>query len=134
MGMNKAGQNQQVDSSGGSVKLTQWTPRDGYPGTIISPQSELLPNGSGSVVVHCGIQLELGWNDLTAPLVVELMYNESPFARDQFRTGQAALVLKDAPLTVAPGGRIWVRMSTTATLRKAQVLPGANTYVAYDPA
>ncbi|MCM6777283.1 hypothetical protein NDR87_27730 [Nocardia sp. CDC159] len=131
MGMNKAGPSQPVDPSGVPVRLTQWTARPEFPGTIISPRAELLPNGSGIVTVHCGVQLAGVWSSVGS-LVVDVMKNEEIVVSGQFQSMTNLLELSAPAVSVAPGDRLWVRIGLQALFGGITVTAGANTYLYYD--
>ncbi|MGY2060321.1 hypothetical protein ACW9HQ_36120 [Nocardia gipuzkoensis] len=131
MGMNKSGAGQPVSASPNPVRLNQWTIRPGYPETAISAADELLPNGSGAVVAQCGVQISGIWSSLGA-LVVDVMKNDIVVATGQFPNMATSLELPATSVLVAPGDRLWVRMSLRATFGTITVSAGAKTYLYYD--
>ena len=125
MGMNKNG-DQAVAAGATDLKVINWTARSGYPNTVIT-NNELIANGSGAVVARCGVNITGTLFMVTRKF--QLMHNDT--AVKTLDTDQATVTLTDTALTLAPGDRLWLRMTQPASYT-ATVIGGVNTYLYYD--
>ncbi|MFI9506946.1 hypothetical protein [Nocardia sp. NPDC052566] len=130
MGVNKNG-DQTVAGGTTNVKLTGWTVRSGYPNTVINTADELVANGPGAVVIRGRIEV-VGNLRVNESRSFDVMRNDAPI--QTFTSREQSVVIPDTNTTLAPGDRVWVRMTgTTFTGYTATIKSGATlTYLLFD--
>ncbi|MFR9750520.1 hypothetical protein ACL02S_05740 [Nocardia sp. 004] len=127
MGMNKNTSNQPIPY-GDPVKITGWTARDGYPGTVIS-DDELIVNASGAVTVHWHIELSSGSGFGPKKRQFDLMLNEESMS--SIESGSDSANLPDVSITLTAGDRLWISMIGSAYY-STTVKAGVDTYLSFD--
>ncbi|WP_306363098.1 hypothetical protein [Nocardia sp. CC227C] len=134
--MNKVG-DQPISAGASDRKLTGWTERSGFTGSVIA-NDELVVGDSGPIAVQCRIQLTADWSpQFGGLLTVRLLHNGSEVRTANFANGTAALALPSTTIAVQAGDRLSVVLTNSTANpvpHDATVQGGSNTYLYFDAA